>query len=194
MWQMDAMRRLAAGELAEVVGKAGLESDQDAHRWRMARIAEAQERDLTPASREILAAYARGVNYFSKPIAAACRPNSPLLRYDPRPWSVRDSLLVALQMNRMLTTTWREEMNKFHMLADRRCRQGEFSVSAPHRRRDSAGIERLGDLGRALRRRQADPGQRSAPGMERAQRMVPGASARRPVWMSPARPCPEFPA
>src|SRR5271155_111817 len=50
MWQMDAMRRLAAGELAEVVGKTALESDQDAHRWRMERIAEAQERRLTPGS------------------------------------------------------------------------------------------------------------------------------------------------
>ena len=29
MWQMDALRRLAAGELAEVVGKAALESDQE---------------------------------------------------------------------------------------------------------------------------------------------------------------------
>ena len=86
MWQMDALRRLAAGELAEVVGKTALESDQDAHRWRMQRIAENQERHLTPDSRAILAAYARGVNYFIwKPIAAVCRRNSRCCATIPAP-------------------------------------------------------------------------------------------------------------
>ena len=64
MWQMDALRRLAGGELAEIVGKQALESDRDARRWRLTRIAEAEERVLTPESRAILAAYARGVNFF----------------------------------------------------------------------------------------------------------------------------------
>src|SRR5580700_4566401 len=63
MFQMDAMRRLAGGELAEVVGKSVLDSDEDARRWRLTRIAEAQERALTPDSRLILTAYARGVNF-----------------------------------------------------------------------------------------------------------------------------------
>lgn len=116
LWQMDAMRRLAAGELAEVVGKAALESDEESHRWRMSRIAEQQERNLTPDSREILAAYARGVNYFLETHRDSLPPEFTLLRYDPRPWRVRDSLLAILQMNRMLTTTWREDMNKYLML------------------------------------------------------------------------------
>jgi penicillin G amidase len=117
MWQMDALRRLAAGELAEVVGKTGLESDQDAHRWRMQRVAENQERRLTPDSRAIFAAYARGVNYFLETHRGRPEPEFAVLRYDPRPWRVRDSLLAILQMNRMLVSTWREEMNKAQMLA-----------------------------------------------------------------------------
>src|SRR5579864_3774532 len=51
IWQMDALRRLAAGELAEVIGKAALDSDTDARRWRLSRIAESEERNLTPESR-----------------------------------------------------------------------------------------------------------------------------------------------
>lgn len=116
LFQMDALRRLAAGELAEVVGKSALDSDEDAHRWRMERIAEAQERQLTPGSREFLAAYARGVNYFIETHRGSLPPEFAILHYDPRPWSVRDSLLVILQMNRLLTATWREEMNKYEML------------------------------------------------------------------------------
>ncbi len=64
MWQMDALRRLAAGELAEVVGRQALESDQEARRLRLARIAEEDEQSMPTADRAILAAYARGVNYY----------------------------------------------------------------------------------------------------------------------------------
>ncbi|HEY4362781.1 MAG TPA: penicillin acylase family protein [Bryobacteraceae bacterium] len=116
MWQMDGLRRLAAGELAEVVGKAGLESDRESRRWRMARIAEAQERNLTPESRAVLAAYARGVNFYLETHRGRLAPEFVLLNYEPRPWRVRDSLLAFLEMNRRLTQTWREEVNKFQML------------------------------------------------------------------------------
>jgi len=117
MWQMDALRRMGAGELAEVVGKTALDSDQDAHRWRVERVAEAQEQRLSPASRAILAAYARGVNYFLETHRGRLAPEFAVLRYDPRPWRVRDTLLVVLQMYRLLASTWREEMNKAQMLA-----------------------------------------------------------------------------
>jgi penicillin amidase len=64
MWQMDALRRLAAGELAEVVGPSALNQDQDSRRLRLSRIAEAQAKTLTPETKVIFAAYARGVNYY----------------------------------------------------------------------------------------------------------------------------------
>jgi penicillin G amidase len=51
MWQMDALRRLAAGELSEVVGKVALEVDQEARRLRLKRIAEMHERNLSNEDR-----------------------------------------------------------------------------------------------------------------------------------------------
>jgi penicillin amidase len=116
MWQMDALRRLAGGDLAEIVGKQALDSDRDARRWRLTRIAEAQERQLTPGSRAILAAYARGVNYYLETQRGRLPTEFTLLNYDPRPWRVRDSLLIALEMFQTLSTSWREEVNKLHML------------------------------------------------------------------------------
>ncbi len=41
LFQMDGLRRLAAGELSEILGPAYLESDRDSRRLRMRRIAEA---------------------------------------------------------------------------------------------------------------------------------------------------------
>ena len=70
-----------------------------------------------PADRAVFAAYARGVNYFIETHRNALPLEFTLLRYDPRPWSIVDSLLCGLQMYRSLTSTWREELRKMTMLA-----------------------------------------------------------------------------
>ena len=116
MWQMDALRRLAAGELSEVVGKSGLESDQEARRLRLAQIADDSERTLPEADRAVLAAYARGVNYYLETHRGRLPLEFTLLNYEPRPWRMRDSILAGLHMYRTLTTSWREEIEKLHML------------------------------------------------------------------------------
>jgi penicillin amidase len=115
MWQMDALRRLAAGELADVVGKSGLESDQEARRLRLAQIADDAERTLPDADRAVLVAYARGVNYYLETHRGRLPLEFTLLNYDPRPWRLRDSILAGLHMYRTLTTSWREEIQKLHM-------------------------------------------------------------------------------
>ena len=51
LWQMDGMRRTAAGELAEIAGPAALENDRQARRLRMRRIAEQQQQPLAPRRR-----------------------------------------------------------------------------------------------------------------------------------------------
>ncbi len=64
LWQMDALRRFAAGELAEIVGPAALELDREARRLRIRRIAEQAIQTLPDRDRIYFAAYARGVNAF----------------------------------------------------------------------------------------------------------------------------------
>ncbi|HUJ49310.1 MAG TPA: penicillin acylase family protein [Bryobacteraceae bacterium] len=117
LWQMDALRRLAAGELSEIIGPSALELDREARRLRMRRMAHEYYQNLTAGDRAVLAAYARGVNYFIETHRDRLPLEFSLLRYDPRPWSIEDSLLCGLQMYRNLTTTWREELQKAAMLA-----------------------------------------------------------------------------
>ena len=117
MWQMDALRRLAAGELSEVAGKATLESDQESRRLRMRRIAEDAARKLLPADFAVLAAYARGVNYYLETNRGKYGLEFALLGYDPRPWSVVDCILAGLQMYKNLTTTWRDEFQKLTLMS-----------------------------------------------------------------------------
>ena len=116
MWQMDGLRRLAAGELAEVVGPSALNQDQESRRLRLSRIAEAQAKNLTPETKAIFAAYARGVNYYLETHRGRLPLEFTLLNYSPRPWRIEDTLLAALQMYRMLTTSWPDEIRKLHML------------------------------------------------------------------------------
>lgn len=116
MWQMDALRRLAAGELAEVVGKAGLESDQEARRLRLAQVADDAARTMPEADRAIVAAYARGVNYYLETHRGRLPLEFTLLNYEPRPWRIRDCVLAGLQMFRTLTTSWKQEVAKMQML------------------------------------------------------------------------------
>jgi penicillin amidase len=112
LWQMDALRRLAAGELSEIIGGGTIEVDQNSRRLRLRRVAEAQYRALPAPDRAVLAAYARGVNYFIETHRDRLPLEFTILRYQPRPWSAMDSLLAGLQMYRNLTTTWADEIQK----------------------------------------------------------------------------------
>jgi penicillin amidase len=117
LWQMDVLRRLAGGELSEVLGASTLELDREARGIRMRRVAEQHARALAAADRAVIAAYARGVNYFIETHRGALPLEFTLLRYDPRPWTITDSILCGLQMYRELTTTWRGELRKAAMLS-----------------------------------------------------------------------------
>jgi penicillin amidase len=117
MWQMDALRRLAGGDLCEIVGVAALESDQEVRRLRMRRIAEEAAVSMPAGDRAEFAAYARGVNAYLDSHRGRLPLEFTLLGYDPRPWSTVDSILIALHMFRNLTTSYPDDLLKQRMLA-----------------------------------------------------------------------------
>jgi len=96
-FQMDLMRRVAAGELAELLGSQVLNMDEKFRIHGFRRIAAAIVNDSTAVDRELLDAYAAGVNLALK--NAGARPwEYTLLRTDPAPWRVEDSVLIAFSM------------------------------------------------------------------------------------------------
>lgn len=100
-FQMDLMRRDAAGELAELVGPAAIAHDR-ARRLHPAREVAAQVvADLPPAQRQLLAAYTQGVN--AGLTALQSKPFEYwLLGTEPRLWTPEDSVLVILSMSHTL--------------------------------------------------------------------------------------------
>lgn len=92
-FQMDLLRRSAAGELAELVGDKALPYDRNIRRHRFRARAEAALATMNAEDSAILQAYTQGVNAGLK--ALHSRPwEYWLLRQQPRPWQPADSLLV----------------------------------------------------------------------------------------------------
>ncbi|HLH17945.1 MAG TPA: penicillin acylase family protein [Bryobacteraceae bacterium] len=118
LFQMDLLRRLDAGELAEVFGPLALDSDRESRRLRLRRIAENAYLTLPAADRAAMAAYARGVNAYIASHYGNLPVEFTLAGYQPRPWSVVDSLLICLHMFRDLTSTWRDDLLKRDMMKD----------------------------------------------------------------------------
>ena len=93
-FQMDLMRRQAAGELAELFGPAALQADREARKHLMRARAWAILAELPDEQRKLLAAYRDGVN--NGLAALTTRPFSYLLiRAEPVAWREEDTILVV---------------------------------------------------------------------------------------------------
>jgi penicillin amidase len=96
-FEMDLSRRVAAGELAALVGPAALAADLDHRRHRLRAVAEAVLARLPPAQRQELDRYRDGVN--AGLAALRVRPwEYLLLGAKPQPWRSEDTLLVIAAM------------------------------------------------------------------------------------------------
>ncbi|HTV08819.1 MAG TPA: penicillin acylase family protein [Candidatus Aquilonibacter sp.] len=112
LWQMDTLRRHAAGELAEILG-AGLVEHDEQQRYLQLRAAADRAISSLPADQlQQIQAYTRGVNAFIDSHRDRLPLEFRLLHYAPRPWTPRDSILVSLVMWQDLSTTFPEKLDR----------------------------------------------------------------------------------
>ncbi len=100
LWQMETFRRGAKGESAELQGAAALPGDRD--RVRRGYTEEELRRLFDSGSdrmREAVTAYAEGVNAWIER-GKELPPDYEKLGEKPRPWSVTDSMAIAVMMAR----------------------------------------------------------------------------------------------
>lgn len=96
-FQMDLMRRAAAGELAELLGGAMLDDDKRFRVHGFRQVALQVVADASQADRAIIESYVAGVNTGLSALRA--RPwEYALLRSRPAAWTAEDSVLVAFSM------------------------------------------------------------------------------------------------
>ncbi len=103
-FQMDLIRRQAAGEVSELVGSATLEMDKSFRFHRFRARAEAVVAAASDSEREFLQRYTDGVNAGLESLGA--RPfEYLLLRMEPEAWRMEDSILAVYTMFAMLNDT-----------------------------------------------------------------------------------------
>jgi penicillin amidase len=103
LWQMDMLRRYAAGDLAEILGPGVVEHDRAQRILEIGRAADAALAAMDPADRRFLDDYARGVNAYIAQAQGHLPAEFRLLGYRPQPWQPRDSMLVALNLAETLS-------------------------------------------------------------------------------------------
>lgn len=117
LWQMDLMRRSAAGRLSEIFGAATVALDKENRVLGLRQAAEASVDALPMDKRAEVEAYARGVNAYIQ----EHRENLPwefrVLGYSPDAWTPADSALIHAYMYRVLAETWQWELSRAKLTA-----------------------------------------------------------------------------
>ncbi len=112
LWQMDAFRRNANGELAEVMGSTLVKHDKLQRVLGIRRTAERIWANSPADQRARFEAYARGVNQFIADHGDSLPAEFRMLGYKPRPWAGVDSISVGLMMVQTLDTHWEDKLSR----------------------------------------------------------------------------------
>ncbi len=108
-WQLEFNRRLMHGELSEILGSATLETDKLMRTLGIMQAAKNQLKAMPPDMREVLNAYAAGINQFHATSSQALPPEFHILRTKPGQWAAEDSIGWGIMMALDLGGNWGNE-------------------------------------------------------------------------------------
>ena len=108
LFQMDLMRRKASGRLSEVFGNKALPLDIMHRHLGFQKAAEKIVAALPGDQDQILQAYTAGINAYLQQ-ATILAPEFLALNYRPEPWQEADSMLVSLNMFKLLNNNAADE-------------------------------------------------------------------------------------
>jgi penicillin G amidase len=115
LWQMEFQRRLVAGRLSEIIGEQTIQIDRWLRILGLRRVTEEGVALLKPEVSAAMQAYAAGVN------ARIARGRLPveftLLRHQPEPWTVADSLSWVKMISWVLSVNWESEILRARLIA-----------------------------------------------------------------------------
>ncbi len=116
LFQMEMMRRLGAGRLAETLGSNAVESDRFMRTLGLYKHAEANADALNAETRAALQRYADGINAWLETRGRPLPPEFQVLNYSPEPWRLADSLVWQKLMSLSLAGNWRDELLRSELL------------------------------------------------------------------------------
>jgi len=120
LFQMDAIRRFAGGELAEIIDRNQAVRIKFDRQQRILGLRAAARKTIEVAAPEYrlhFEAYARGVNAFIDSHRDHLPIEFRILRYAPKPWTPEDAALIGAYMVQDLTTSPRHALTREKILA-----------------------------------------------------------------------------
>jgi penicillin amidase len=119
LWQMDASRRAANGNLAEILGPSLVTNDKTQRVLQIRLTAQRIYSRLSPANHARLDDYARGVNLYISQCEKSntLPPEFRLLGYQPQAWTGEDSVSVGLMMVETLDSRVSTKISRAHVEA-----------------------------------------------------------------------------
>lgn len=106
LWQMDLLRRVAAGRLSEILGTKTLEIDKFLRTVGLMRTAKKIADSLDYETRTLLQAYADGVNLYLREHLDNYPIEFTLLGYEPYPWEIEHTVAMSRVMAWQLNMGW----------------------------------------------------------------------------------------
>ncbi len=116
-FQMEVLRRTAAGRLAEIFGEAALAGDRRMRTLRLQATARRQAGELAEDEAQILGSYAAGVNAALAEFRRWIAPELGVLGVDPEAWQPEDTLAIGLLLQLHLTNAMSKELERARELA-----------------------------------------------------------------------------
>jgi penicillin amidase len=118
LWQMELLRRVIRGTLAELVGKEAIATDRYARTLGLAQVAEEEADGLADEDRAVVEAYCRGVNaYVEGPAFRLPLELRLLVRRRVAAWTPSDALLGMRLFALTLSQNWEGEIVRSRLVA-----------------------------------------------------------------------------
>lgn len=117
LWQLEMHRRIARGELAEILGPKALGTDKFLRTLGVHRAARAQLERMPLEARAMLQAYADGVNSYVLETMKVRPPEFVILGVQPGTWEPVDTVAWAVMMAYDLSGNWGNELLRLQLAA-----------------------------------------------------------------------------
>ena len=132
LFQMQLVRMVGRGRLAEWIGPPGVESDRFMRTLGLGHLAEAEVAAASPEVCAALDAYAAGVNSWIDGHGGPWPPEFVFLAATPERWQAEDSLVAAKLLGLMLTGNWTREALRGRIASSLGADEAELLLPAIH--------------------------------------------------------------
>lgn len=116
LFQLELFRRGASGRLAEVFGPRAVDADRFSRRLALTEVSEHDLEAASPEARELLEAFANGVNAAVATLPAL-PPEFAITGAAPEPWRAQHSLLVGRLLMLGFSPNWDAELQRDRLVA-----------------------------------------------------------------------------